>query len=313
MAGVTVAVIRTPATALRPTRPARPPSTPLAVRFLSGIGLIVGEIPGRTLDGRARSRRFVPGFRLPIFSESSMTTWEYLTTPLLIHNTAAILNNWGKQGWELVQVVPGPEGGLVAYLKRPVGGGRPTPGWMPRPQAAQQFEERRAMSVSAAARRTRHRAAGRRPAGRRLRAGEGARRPGVHRRPAARWSSARFPATGKVGDGRRPGRRRRRQGLRPPVRAQRARRRRGGRRRRRSADRRRQGRRLRGIRPRLHRSARRHQRRERGARRDLRRGRPARALRRGRAACCRSTAPSRSRSSSPSPEPRIGRPSGLRA
>jgi len=49
-----------------------------------------------------------------------MTTWEYLTTPLLIHNTAAILNNWGKQGWELVQVVQGPEGGLVAYLKRPV-------------------------------------------------------------------------------------------------------------------------------------------------------------------------------------------------
>ncbi|SEB51671.1 MULTISPECIES: hypothetical protein [Microbacterium] len=49
-----------------------------------------------------------------------MTTWEYLTTPLLIHNTAAILNNWGKQGWELVQVVQGPEGGLVAYFKRPV-------------------------------------------------------------------------------------------------------------------------------------------------------------------------------------------------
>ena len=51
-----------------------------------------------------------------------MTTWEYLTTPLLIHNIAAILNNWGKQGWELVQVVPGPTGSdsLVAYLKRPV-------------------------------------------------------------------------------------------------------------------------------------------------------------------------------------------------
>jgi hypothetical protein len=44
--------------------------------------------------------------------------WEYLTTPLMIHNTAAILNNWGEQGWELVQVVTGPEGGLVAYLKR---------------------------------------------------------------------------------------------------------------------------------------------------------------------------------------------------
>ena len=47
-----------------------------------------------------------------------MPTWEYLTTPLMIHNTAAILNNWGAQGWELVQVVTGPEGGLVAYLKR---------------------------------------------------------------------------------------------------------------------------------------------------------------------------------------------------
>jgi len=39
-----------------------------------------------------------------------MTTWEYLTTPLMIHNTAAILNNWGSQGWQLVQVITGPEG-----------------------------------------------------------------------------------------------------------------------------------------------------------------------------------------------------------
>jgi len=49
-----------------------------------------------------------------------MPAWEYLTTPLMIHNTAAILNNWGSDGWELVQIVPGPEGGLVAYLKRPL-------------------------------------------------------------------------------------------------------------------------------------------------------------------------------------------------
>jgi len=49
-----------------------------------------------------------------------MPRWEYLTTPLMIHNTAAILNNWGSEGWELVQVVTGPEGGLVAYLKRPI-------------------------------------------------------------------------------------------------------------------------------------------------------------------------------------------------
>lgn len=45
--------------------------------------------------------------------------WEYATTPLLIHNTTAILNTWGEDGWELVQIVAGPEGGLVAYLKRP--------------------------------------------------------------------------------------------------------------------------------------------------------------------------------------------------
>jgi hypothetical protein len=50
---------------------------------------------------------------------ADMPTWEYLTTPLMIHNTTAILNTWGSQGWELVQVVQGPEGGLVAYLKRP--------------------------------------------------------------------------------------------------------------------------------------------------------------------------------------------------
>ena len=49
-----------------------------------------------------------------------MTTWEYLTAPLLIHNTKQILDNFGADGWELVQIVTGPEGGLVAYLKRPV-------------------------------------------------------------------------------------------------------------------------------------------------------------------------------------------------
>ncbi len=49
-------------------------------------------------------------------------TWEYATIPLLIHNTKAILDTWGADGWELVQVLPGPGGGgeqLVAYLKRP--------------------------------------------------------------------------------------------------------------------------------------------------------------------------------------------------
>lgn len=73
-----------------------------------------------------------------------MTTWEYLTTPLMIHNTAAILNNWGKQGWELVQVVQGPEGGLVAYLKRPVQDavGAENTGLDAAADAARRFEDR---------------------------------------------------------------------------------------------------------------------------------------------------------------------------
>jgi hypothetical protein len=46
-------------------------------------------------------------------------TWEYATVPLIVHATKQILDQWGADGWELVQVVPGPDGnGLVAYLKR---------------------------------------------------------------------------------------------------------------------------------------------------------------------------------------------------
>ncbi|MFT8638009.1 MAG: hypothetical protein ABF811_08650 [Pseudoclavibacter sp.] len=47
-----------------------------------------------------------------------MRQWQYLTAPLLVHNTQQILDRFGARGWELVQVVPGPEGGLVAYFKR---------------------------------------------------------------------------------------------------------------------------------------------------------------------------------------------------
>ena len=49
-----------------------------------------------------------------------MTKWEYLTAPILTHAAKQILDNFGTDGWELVQVVTGPEGGLVAYLKRPL-------------------------------------------------------------------------------------------------------------------------------------------------------------------------------------------------
>ncbi|MFC4010875.1 hypothetical protein ACFOY2_26855 [Nonomuraea purpurea] len=48
-----------------------------------------------------------------------MKKWEYLTAPVLIHNTKMILDNFGVDGWELVQIVPGPTPeNLVAYFKR---------------------------------------------------------------------------------------------------------------------------------------------------------------------------------------------------
>ncbi len=50
-----------------------------------------------------------------------MTKWEYATAPVLVHATQQILNNWGLDGWELVQIVPGPNPeNVVAYFKRPL-------------------------------------------------------------------------------------------------------------------------------------------------------------------------------------------------
>ena len=50
-----------------------------------------------------------------------MTKYEYATVPLIVHATKQILDNFGSEGWALVQIVPGmnPED-LVAYFKRPV-------------------------------------------------------------------------------------------------------------------------------------------------------------------------------------------------
>lgn len=50
-----------------------------------------------------------------------MPKWEYMTAPVLIHATKQILDNFGEDGWELVQIVPGPNNpeSLVAYFKRP--------------------------------------------------------------------------------------------------------------------------------------------------------------------------------------------------
>lgn len=67
---------------------------------------------------------------------SLMTNWEYLTVPLIVHATKQILDNHGRDGWELVQVLSMPAAGpamtvenaviqapsvnLVAYFKRPL-------------------------------------------------------------------------------------------------------------------------------------------------------------------------------------------------
>lgn len=47
--------------------------------------------------------------------------WEYFTAPILSHVSQQILNNFGADSWELVQVLPGPNPDtVVGYFKRPV-------------------------------------------------------------------------------------------------------------------------------------------------------------------------------------------------
>lgn len=82
-------------------------------RAPSGPGIVVPDERHDALTGPA----------IPATLGRMATTWEYATIPLIIHNTKAVLDQWGSDGWELVQVVTGPDGnGLVAYLKRPTGG-----------------------------------------------------------------------------------------------------------------------------------------------------------------------------------------------
>ncbi len=44
--------------------------------------------------------------------------WEYATVPLISHALQEILNQWGEDGWELVQVLESSATGTVAYMKR---------------------------------------------------------------------------------------------------------------------------------------------------------------------------------------------------
>ncbi len=67
-----------------------------------------------------RTREAARGWCRRADTVGPMTKWEYATVPLLVHATKQILDTWGEDGWELVQVVPGPNNPeqLVAYLKR---------------------------------------------------------------------------------------------------------------------------------------------------------------------------------------------------
>jgi len=50
---------------------------------------------------------------------TAMQKWEYATVPLISHALQEILNQWGEEGWELVQVIESQATGTTAFLKRP--------------------------------------------------------------------------------------------------------------------------------------------------------------------------------------------------
>jgi hypothetical protein len=57
--------------------------------------------------------------QLEVWQEvSTLEKWEYATVPLISHALQEILNQWGEEGWELVQVLESPSVGTTAYLKR---------------------------------------------------------------------------------------------------------------------------------------------------------------------------------------------------
>ncbi|GGS18319.1 hypothetical protein Snoj_72950 [Streptomyces nojiriensis] len=92
-------------------------SAPVPARSVPGPGrrgACPGEVSGRRIRGRHAPR--TPGTTLAPMTKK----FEYATVPLLVHATKQILDTWGEDGWELVQVVPGPNNPeqLVAYLKR---------------------------------------------------------------------------------------------------------------------------------------------------------------------------------------------------
>jgi len=78
-----------------------------------------GRRSGTPGTGRGSSRAAPYCEAMSETSQPTRRQFEYLTAPLIVHSTKAILDNFGEDGWELVQVVPGPNPEqLVAYFKR---------------------------------------------------------------------------------------------------------------------------------------------------------------------------------------------------
>ena len=64
--------------------------------------------------------------KLKTEGSNAVQKWEYATVPLISHALQEILNQWGEEGWELIQVLESQQLGMTAFLKRPAqdaGGG----------------------------------------------------------------------------------------------------------------------------------------------------------------------------------------------
>jgi hypothetical protein len=87
------------------------------------------DLPGRVMYeplghgevGYAGGRAPAAGFNRSLIQEEPVQKWEYATVPLISHALQEILNQWGEEGWELVQIVESSATGTVGYLKRPKG------------------------------------------------------------------------------------------------------------------------------------------------------------------------------------------------
>jgi hypothetical protein len=71
----------------------------------------VGSSPV-SIHAVARATQFREG-------ETLMQKWEYATVPLISHALQEILNQWGEDGWELVQVLESQATGTTGFFKRP--------------------------------------------------------------------------------------------------------------------------------------------------------------------------------------------------